>query len=96
MSIKVIFKITYPNGKIYIGKDLTNDTNYFGSANGKLIDQDFTKEERRFFSITKEIIWESSHATNREVHEKEMELIIKFESNNPLIGYNRVPKYRKL
>ncbi len=27
--MKVIYKITYPNGKIYIGKDLTNTLNYF-------------------------------------------------------------------
>jgi len=30
--MKVIYKITYPNGKIYIGKDLTESFNYFGSA----------------------------------------------------------------
>jgi hypothetical protein len=28
--MKVIFKITYPNGKIYVGKDLTDSINYFG------------------------------------------------------------------
>jgi hypothetical protein len=30
MSISVIYKITYPNGKIYIGQDRTNSINYFG------------------------------------------------------------------
>jgi len=35
--MKVIYKITYPNGKIYIGKDLTDSINYFGSANSELI-----------------------------------------------------------
>ncbi len=30
--MKVIYKITYPNEKIYIGKDLTDNINYFGSA----------------------------------------------------------------
>ena len=44
--MKVIYKITYPNGKIYIGKDLTDDINYFGSANSKLIANDFTKVNR--------------------------------------------------
>ena len=42
--MKVIYKITYPNGKIYIGKDLTDSINYFGSANRKLIEKDFTRE----------------------------------------------------
>jgi hypothetical protein len=35
----------YPNGKIYIGQDLTDTINYFGSANSKLIAQDFTREQ---------------------------------------------------
>ncbi len=26
-GFKVVYKITYPNGKIYIGKDLTNSIN---------------------------------------------------------------------
>jgi hypothetical protein len=30
--VRVVYKITYPNGKIYIGKDLTNTLDYFGSA----------------------------------------------------------------
>jgi len=35
--MKVVYKITYPNGKIYIGKDLTGTLNYFGSANSRLL-----------------------------------------------------------
>ena len=31
-AVKIIYKITYPNGKIYIGKDLADSINYFGSA----------------------------------------------------------------
>ena len=34
--MKVIYKITCPNGKIYIGQDLTDSINYFGSASGKI------------------------------------------------------------
>jgi hypothetical protein len=30
--MKVIYKITYPNGKIYVGQDVTDSINYFGSA----------------------------------------------------------------
>lgn len=29
-NMKVIYKIIYPNGKIYVGKDLTGTLNYFG------------------------------------------------------------------
>ena len=41
---KVIYKITYPNGKIYIGKDLTNTLTYFGSVKSDYVAKDFTEE----------------------------------------------------
>lgn len=90
--MKVVYKITYPNGKIYIGKDLTDSINYFGSASNELIAEDFTREERRDFTIRKEILWESDSATDREVHEKEKELIRKHRANRPEVGYNQWPK----
>ncbi|OQA07614.1 MAG: hypothetical protein BWY65_01814 [Firmicutes bacterium ADurb.Bin373] len=92
--MKVIYKITYPNGKIYIGKDLTDSINYFGSANSKLIGQDFTREERRDFTIRKEIIWESETASDEEVNLKEVEYIRQYQSHNPSIGYNQWPKFK--
>ena len=90
----VIYKITYPNGKIYVGQDRTNTLNYFGSANSSLIEVDFTSEEQRDFTIRKEIIWESDTATHSEVSRKEIELIREYRSNDPAIGYNRWPKLR--
>ena len=91
--MKVIYKITYPNGKIYIGKDLTDSINYFGSASSELIEQDFTHEQRRDFTIRKVIIWESETATDQEVNKKEVELIRLHRSNEPEIGYNQLPKF---
>ena len=93
--MKVIYKITYPNGKIYIGKDLTDSINYFGSADSKLIAQEFTREQRRDFKIRKEILLDSESATNKEVNQLEVDYIRKYESNNPDIGYNQWPKFRK-
>jgi hypothetical protein len=92
--MKVIYKITYPNGKIYIGKDLTNTLNYFGSANSKLIERDFKREEQRDFTIRKEILWESALATDKEVNAKEVEYIRFYNSNNPEIGYNQWPRFK--
>lgn len=92
--MKYVYKITYPNGKIYIGKDLIGEINYFGSADNKLIEKDFSREERRDFTIRKEILWESDNASDEEVSKKEMELIKLNKSNDPNIGYNQVPKYR--
>jgi hypothetical protein len=92
--MKVIYKITYPNGKIYIGQDLTNSINYFGSANSELITKDFTQEQRQDFTIRKEILWKSESAADSEVTQKEIEFIKDLRSNDPSIGYNQWPKLK--
>jgi hypothetical protein len=94
--MKVIYKITYPNDKIYVGKDLTDSINYFGSANSSLIAADFTREQRRDFKIRREILWESETATDVEVNQKEIEYIFTERSNDPAIGYNQWPKQRRI
>jgi len=88
---KVIYKITYPNGKIYIGKDLTDSINYFGSADSALIARDFSEEDRIDFTIRKEILFASQDEA--EVNSMESEFIRRYESNNPTVGYNRWPKF---
>lgn len=90
---KVIYKITYPNGKIYIGKDLTDSINYFGSADSKYIAKDFCMSERNDFTIRKEIIFESDET--KEINAKESQLILEYRSNNPDIGYNQWPKFNE-
>jgi hypothetical protein len=67
MNMKVAYKVTYPNGKIYVGQDVTDSINYFGSASSKLIAADFTREQGRDFTIRKEILWESETATPADV-----------------------------
>lgn len=89
--MSVVYKITYPNGKIYIGQDVTDDINYVGSARSALIAADFTPEQRRDFTIRREVLWESATASRAEVSQKENELIRLYKSNGPAIGYNRKP-----
>jgi hypothetical protein len=91
--MKVIYKITYPNGKIYVGKDLTDSINYFGSADSRLIERDFTREQRRDFTIRKELLWESESASDTEVAEQEAAFIRALRSNDPSIGYNQWPRF---
>jgi hypothetical protein len=86
--MKVIYKITYPNGKIYVGKDLTGTLNYFGSADSRIVAQDFPREQWRNFTIRKEILWESETANDSEVNAKEVEFINSLKSNDPNVGYN--------
>lgn len=92
--MKVIYKITYPNGKIYIGQDRTNSINYFGSASDALIAKDFSDEDRKVFSVTREILWASEDISQQELTKIEFEYIRQFESNNPLIGYNQNPPFK--
>jgi len=92
--MNVIYKITYPNGKIYVGQDRTDSINYFGSPDSDLIARDFTREQRRRFTVTREILWESETATPSEVTQKEIEFIIALRSNDPSIGYNQWPKFK--
>ena len=92
--MSVIYKVTYPNGKIYVGQDITDSINYFGSASSAFIAADFTREQRCSFTITKEILWESETASRVEVNKKEVEFIFALRANDPSIGYNQWPKRR--
>ena len=89
----VVYRITYPNGKIYVGQDRTNSINYFGSASDELIARDFTPEQRKAFTVTREILWESATATRAELNQVEIEFILRLRSNDPEIGYNQFPRF---
>jgi hypothetical protein len=92
---RVIYKITYPNGKIYIGQDRTDSIGYFGSPSSELIARDFTEAERRGkFTITREILFGPIEATKEEVNEAEEKYIVEHRSNDPAIGYNQRPRFR--
>ena len=90
-----IYKITYPNGKIYVGQDRTDDINYFGSAHSDTIAKDFTRKERRNFTITKEIIADVRNTTIQALNKLECRWIRKLNSADPTVGYNRTPRGRR-
>ena len=92
-TMRVIYKITYPNGKIYVGMDMTDNIRYFGSVDAETLARDFTREQRKKFTVTREILWESATGTRGEVMRKENEFIKAFRSNDPAVGYNRTPKF---
>ena len=66
----VIYKITYPNGKIYVGQDLTGSISHFGSPNSALVAADLT-EEACDLTIGTQILWKSETATDEEVDARE-------------------------
>lgn len=45
--MKIVYKTTYPNGKVYVGHDKTDCITYFGSPNSSLIAADFSRDERK-------------------------------------------------
>lgn len=95
--MKQVYKITYPTGKIYIGKDSVGSYRYYGSPNMEVVNADFENlpdDIRKDYTIRKEILWESEDATEKVLSEKEVEFIRKYESNNPEIGYNQWPKFK--
>ncbi len=83
-----IYRITYPNGKIYVGSDMTDDLTYFGSVNSDAVAADFSDSERMSFTITKDVLW-SGASTRSDLVRHEYKLIRELRSNDPAVGYNR-------
>ena len=69
--------------------------NYFGSANSKLIEQDFTKEQWKNFTIRKEILFEAENLTDQEINTKEVEFIKQYQSKNLLLGITNGQNLKK-
>jgi hypothetical protein len=89
---KQVYKITYPNGKIYVGMDLTGSISYFGSPSAKERIAADLAEHRLDLTARKQILWESDTATDAEVRAMERKLIHEHRSNDPAVGYNLTPK----
>ena len=93
MRRKQVYKITYPNGKIYLGSDLTGTLTYFGSPSAKERIAADLAEHRLDLTARKQILWESDTATDAEVRAMEVRLIREHCSNDPAVGYNLTPKF---
>jgi len=95
--MKQVFKVTYPWGKIYIAKAACESGRYFGTPDRDIVNADFLQlppDARKRYSVAKEILWESDTASNAEASAMEVQMILKFDSNNPKVGYNRWPKWK--
>ena len=91
----VVYKITFPNGKIYVGKDEGGQghaLHYFGSWDNALVEKDFTKTELQDLTLRKQILFESDD--KYEIRRKESELIRTLRSSDPAIGYNQTHRKR--
>ena len=84
---KIINKVNY---KTYIGKHITENLldGYMGSGIS-------LKEDKKKYGIKnfkKEILF--CFDNELDINKKEVELILKYNSNNPKIGYNQWPKFK--
>jgi hypothetical protein len=99
MSYGYVYKITYPNGKIYVGSDTQTAAadclfTYFGSTSvGRRIAAE-NAALRRDFKVRKQVLWESDTASRIEVTAMERQWIRETGANNPAIGYNLTPPFR--
>src|SRR5690349_5340878 len=91
---KQVYKITYPNGKIYVGMDLTGSISYFGSPSAKERIAADLAEHRLDLTARKQILWESDTATDAEVRAMEVKLIREHNANDPAVGYNLTPRFQ--
>ena len=91
---KQVYKITYPNGKIYVGMDLTGSVTYFGSPSAKAQIAADLGENLNDYTARKTILWESDTATDKETRDMERKFIVETGANNPAIGYNLTPRFR--
>ena len=88
--VRQVYKITYPTGKIYIGKDSYGSPRYMGSPDPNLVHADFQNlpdKQRRDYTVRKQVLWESATATEADLAAKEVELILASLANDPSIGY---------
>lgn len=64
---------------------------YSGSVDSRSVEADFTPEQRRDFTVRKEILWESDDPS--EINRMEVRLIRALLANDPAVGYNPWPPF---
>jgi hypothetical protein len=89
---KQVYKITYPNGKIFVGMDLTGSLLYVGNPRAHAWIAADLDDQRLDLTLRKEILWESETATDAEVRAMEWTLTQESGANDPAIGYNNWPR----
>ncbi len=96
--MKQVYKITYPTGKIYVGKCRVVSFRYMGTPDIEVVNADFEalpESTKLDYTIRKQILWQSETASDAELAKKEIEMIKLHRSNDPTVGYNRWPKFDK-
>jgi len=93
-----VFKITFPNNKIYVGSDTALSARldyfkYFGSPRKAKTEMladlgDFLNQEKTYV-LKKEILYSRENVTVGEILQIEHKFIKSLDAKNPSVGYNR-------
>lgn len=92
-----VYKIIFPNGKIYVGCDYGRNAaldiaTYFGSfrSSAEIVIRDHKEHfENKRFTITKEILYDAENQTKAHILSKESDFIRLLDATNPEVGYNK-------
>ena len=93
-----VFKVTFPNGKIYIGSDTARTARldffkYFGTPikakEDMLHDLGKFLDLAKPYVIKKEILYAQENAKVGDILKTEQKFIKSLNSKDPIIGYNR-------
>lgn len=85
----VIFKLTFPNGKIFVGRAPAESILETGGVDPALVLRDLTPRQRADFFLRRETIWESASASAEEAAAVEAAYIRALGADDPAMGYNR-------
>lgn len=93
-----VFKVTFPNQKIYIGSDTAKNARedffkYFGSpSKGKaamLSELGEYLDGKVAYTLSKEILYAQENVSVGEILAKEQYFINQYRAKDPSVGYNR-------
>ena len=87
-NVYYVYKHTVPNGKVYIGITKRRPEKRWGSNGINYRTQMFYRAIKKYGwdSISHEILFDN--LTKEEAEQKEIELILEYQSNNKEFGYN--------
>ncbi len=98
ISYGYVYKVTFPNGKIYVGRDTAETAEfdyykYMGSPILKakqLMHAEMSPllNERRTLTVTKEVLYEARECTVAHIKQKERDFIALLRSTDRAFGYN--------
>jgi hypothetical protein len=98
ISYGYVYKVTYPNGKIYVGRDTGwcaefDYYRYVGTQSLRAKEKirrdidEITGSDKKI-TITKELLYEAKLCTVGHIKKKEIEFIRLLDATNESVGYN--------